>query len=151
MAIDYNTQIGKIRLVIGDMDEDDLHFSDDKLNGYLAMTGNIVFACIFAARAWANELAKTAGDMYRIDTIEYQEGKSKSNQLIALAKSLEDSVANGTNPLLIGVPFTTGIKVQDRDENLQRIENNEIIGPQVNDDAYDNIDLNPQYGPFYKG
>ncbi len=149
MAIDYTSDIGKIRLVIGDIDEDNLHFSDEQLQGYLDMTGNVIFACIFSARAWANELASTAGDMYRIDTIEYQEGKTKSNQLLAIVKSLEDSVANGTNPLLIGVPFTTGLYVTDIEENIERILDREIVGPQINDGQYRMVDVDGQDGPYY--
>jgi len=151
VAIDYTSDIGMIRLTIGDLDEDNLHFSNEQLRAYMTMTGNIVLASIYACRAWASELSSTSGDIYRVDTIEYQEGKSKVGQLMSILKSLEDSIANGTNPMLIGVPYTTGIKVSDRDENLNRIDSGEIVGPQSKDDSYEYIDLDNQNGPYYEG
>lgn len=151
MAIDYTSEIGYVRLTIGDMDEENFHFSDTQIQGYLSMTGDVVYACISAALAWANELSLTAGDIYRIDTIEYQEGKSKASQLLSIANFLKASIQDGTNPLMCGVPFTTGLYVDELKENLERICNGEIVGNQINNGQYDMVDLDNQEGPYYGG
>jgi len=150
MAIDYASDIGYVRLTIGDLDENAFKLSDEQIQGFIDMTGNVVFASIYACRALMGIYASTSGDEYKVDTLEYKEGKSKVNQLQAILKSLEDSVKNGTNPMMIGVPFTTGIFVEELEENMQRINDGEIIGPQIKDGEYEVIDFVIQNGPYQK-
>jgi len=150
MAIDYASDIGYVRLTIGDLDENAFKLSDEQIQGFIDMTGNVVFASIYACRALMGIYASTSGDEYKVDTLEYKEGKSKVNQLQAILKSLEDSVKNGTCPMMIGVPFTTGIFVDELEENMQRINDGEIIGPQIKDGEYEVIDFVIQNGPYQK-
>ena len=150
MAIDYASDIGYVRLTIGDLDENAFKLSDEQIQGFIDMTGNVVFASIYACRALMGIYASTSGDEYKVDTLEYKEGKSKVNQLQAILKSLEDSVKNGTCPMMIGVPFTTGIFVDELEENMQRINDGEIIGPQIKDGEYDIVNYDNQDGPYQK-
>ena len=49
MAIDYNTPIGQIRLIIGDLNEEDFEYTDEQIQGFLDIVhGNLGQASIFA-------------------------------------------------------------------------------------------------------
>ena len=148
MAIDYTSPIGYVRITIGDLDESNFKLTDEQIQGFIDMTGNVVFASIYACRALMGIYASTSGDEYKVDTLEYKEGKSKVNQLQAMLKSLEDSIKNGTNPMMCGVPFTTGIFVDELNENMERINAGEIIGPQIKDGEYDIVEFDNQDGPY---
>lgn len=148
MAIDYASDIGYVRLTIGDLDESNFKLSDEQIQGFINMTGNAVFASIYACRALMGIYASTSGDEYKVDTLEYKEGKSKVSQLQAVLNSLESSIKNGTCPMMVGVPFTTGIFVSELQENMDRINSGEIIGPQIKDGEYDIVDYDNQDGPY---
>lgn len=152
MTIDFTTDIGKIRALINDVDEENFEFSDEQLQAYLDMSyNNIVLAAIMALRALISKYTATSGDTYRLDTIEYEEGKSKASNYLALLNNLEQSIKDGTNPMLVGVPKTFGIYVEERKENIQRMVDGEIIPPKTFDNEYDQINLKQQYGVYYKG
>lgn len=152
MAIDYSTDIGKLRAIINDVDEENFEFTDDQLQVFLDLSyNNIILAAILALRALVAKYTATSGDTYRLDTIEYEEGKSKASNYLALLNNLEKSVEEGTNPLLVGVPKVFGVYVADRKENIERMIDGEIIPPKTFDDEYTQINNKQQYGPYYRG
>ena len=152
MAIDYTTPIGQIRALIGDTDEVNLELSDEQLQAYYDMAyESILQGAILALRALCIKYNKTSGDMYRVDTIEYQEGKSKASIFKSILDDLNESVKNGTNPLLVGVPHTYGIYVEEYNENVDRMNDGEIIAPRTSNNEYDVIRIKQQGGPYYNG
>lgn len=152
MAIDYSTDIGKLRAIINDVDEENFEFTDDQLQVFLDLSyNNIILAAILALRALVAKYTATSGDAYRLDTIEYEEGKSKASNYLALLNNLEKSVEEGTNPLLVGVPKVFGVYVEDRKENIERMIDGEIIPPKTFDDEYNQINNKQQFGPYYRG
>lgn len=151
MAIDFTTTIGMFRALIGDTDEDNIELEDEQLEAYLELTyGSLPEAAILALRGLVSKYSATGGDKYRVDTIEYEEGKSKASNFLSLLNNLEQSIKNGTNPLIVGVPKVFGIYTKDRAENIQRMKNGEIIPPKTFDNEYDNINLKQQFGPYYE-
>ena len=121
MAIDFTNYIGQIRALINDTNEDALEFEDEQLEAYYQMSyENIVLSAIMALRGLIAKYSSTGGDTYRLDTIEYEEGKSKASNYQNLLNNLEQSIKDGTNPLICGVPRTFGIYPSDRKENYER-------------------------------
>lgn len=150
--IDFTTDIGKVRLLIGDTDEENLEYTDEQIQAFLDMSvDNLVQAAIFALQGLVSKYTATGGDTYRIDTIEFEEGKSKADNYLSLLNSLKQSMQDGTNPLVVGVPRTYGIYQADREENIDRMIDGEIIPPKVFDKDYDLIRLKVQDGPYYQG
>lgn len=151
MAIDFTTTIGLFRALIGDTNEDNLELEDEQLEAYLELSyGSLPEAAVMALRGLVARYASTGGDKYRVDTIEYEEGKSKASNFLSLLTNLEQSIKDGTNPLIFAVPKTFGIYTKDRNENIQRMMNGEIIPPKTLDNEYDNINIKEQYGPYYE-
>ena len=75
---DYTTYIGQMRLVIPDRIESEAEFSDEELTGYYNMAfDDVLQGCLIAYLARIGDYAKYSGDEYRVDTLEYNEGKSK--------------------------------------------------------------------------
>ena len=137
MPIDYTTPIGQIRAIINDTNEEALEFQDDQLDAYFQMSYcNPTLAGIMALRALVAKYASSAGDTYRLDTIEYEEGKSKASLYQSLLNNLEKSIAEGTNPLVVGVPRVYGVYAEDRKENYQRMADGEINPPKTTDYEY---------------
>lgn len=152
MAIDFTNYIGQIRALINDTNEDALEFEDEQLEAYYQMSyENIVLSAIMALRGLIAKYSSTGGDTYRLDTIEYEEGKSKASNYQALLNNLEQSIKDGTNPLICGVPRTFGIYPSDRKENYERMRDGEIIPPKTSDYEYNLHINNDQTGPYYEG
>lgn len=152
MTIDYTSNVGKIRLLIHDTNEEEFEYTDEQLQAYYDMSyDSPVQAAIMALRGLVSKYSATGGDSYRVDTIEYEEGKSKASNYLSLLNNLEQSVKDGTNPLLVGVPKVFGVYEADRCENIQRMIDGEIIPPKTLDDEYDLIRIQEQYGPYYRG
>ena len=150
--IDFTTTIGQIRALINDTNEDGLEFSDDQLEAYYQMAyENPVLAAIMALRALVTKYTATAGDEYRVDTIEYKEGKSKAGTFLSLLNNLEKSVQEGTNPMVVGVPQVYGVYTATRKENHERMQDGEIIPPKTFDEEYELERIKEQTGPYYKG
>lgn len=151
MTIDFTTYIGQIRALINDTNEEELEFTDEQLEAYYQMSyENIVQGAIMALRALVAKYTATAGDTYRLDTIEYEEGKSKASNYLSLLNNLEKSVQDGTNPLLVGVPKVFGVYREDRKENIKRMLDGEINPPKTLDNEYDLIRIRYQPGPYYE-
>lgn len=152
MAIDFTTDIGRVRLLINDTNEEELEYTDEQIQAFLDMASmNLVQAAILALQSLVIKYTATSGETYRIDTIEYEESKSKANQLLSLLNSLKQSIQDGTNPMLVGVPKTFGIYQEDRRENIDRMIDGEIIPPKTFDNEYDIIRIKEQDGPYYRG
>lgn len=152
MTIDFTTAIGQIRALINDTNEEAPEFTDEQLEAYYDMSyENVVQGAILALRALVSKYTATAGDTYRLDTIEYEEGKSKAGSYLSLLNNLEQSVKDGTNPMLIGVPKVFGVYREDREENIQRMQDGEIIPPKTFDNEYEMVKIKQQYGPYYRG
>lgn len=152
MAVDFTTPIGLIRALINDTNEEALEFEDEQLEAYLMMSYcDIVQASIMALRGLIAKYSATGGDTYRLDTIEYEEGKSKASNYQSLLNNLEQSIKDGTNPLVCGVPRTFGIYTADRDENYDRMLSGEIIPPKTSDLEYELIKNTEESGPYYEG
>lgn len=150
--IDFTTDIGKVRLLINDINEEELEYTDEQIQAFLDMASeNIVQAAILALQSLVVKYTATSGETYRIDTIEYEESKSKATQLLSLLNSLKQSIQDGTNPMLVGVPKTFGIYQEDRKENIERMIDGEIIPPKTFDNEYDVIHIKEQDGPYYRG
>jgi len=66
MAIDYTTNLGKLRLLLKDVDEDHPLFSNDELNAFLDINNDDIFmAAADACRALATNAARGA-ILYRL-------------------------------------------------------------------------------------
>lgn len=152
MSIDFTNYIGQIRALINDTNEEALEFEDEQIEAYYHMAyGNIVQSAIMALRGLVAKYSATGGDTYRLDTIEYEEGKSKASNFQALLNNLEQSMKDGTNPLIFGVPRTFGIYTEDRAENYSRMLDGEIIPPKTSDLEYQLVRNKEQDGPYYEG
>lgn len=152
MSIDYTNYIGQIRALINDTNEEALEFDDDQLEAYYQMSFcNVVQSAIMALRGLIAKYSASGGDTYRLDTIEYEEGKSKASNFQALLNNLEQSIKDGTNPMIFGLPRTFGIYTEDRAENYSRMLDGEIIPPKTSDLEYETIKNKQQDGPYYEG
>lgn len=148
MAIDYTSDIGKLRLLIGDTEEP-YHFSDEELGAFLSIYGNnIQLAGIGALETWATQLVSTSGDEYRLGDVEYNEGRSKTNQMLAVINDRKSAIANGLNPACLGIGIMTGIYQSDVDTNVQRVIDEELVPSEVYKDTYDIYDFDSQEGPY---
>lgn len=151
MSIDYSTNIGKLRLLIHDTDENNFEYTDEQIQCFLDMSyDNIVLGAILALESLVAKYSATDGDKYRIDTIQFEESKSKSQHFLSLLNSLKDDIKDGYG-LIVGVPKTFGIYECTRRENEDRINRGELVPPRTSNDEYDLIKLNPQYGVYYQG
>lgn len=151
MAVDFTTCIGAIRALINDVDEENFEFEDEQLEMFYHLSYcNIAQASIMALRALVSKYSATGGDSYRVDTLEYEEGKSKASNYQSLLNNLEQSIKDGTNPLCFGVPKVFGVYTKDRQENIQRMIDGEIIPPKTFDKEYDLVKLKTQYGVYYE-
>ena len=87
-----STNIGKVRLTIGDTDTSDATFSDEEINVFLDTYSNdIGLASAGLLEAWAakyiaNADSETIGD--------YEYAQSTAKKMMALAKALRDKVAD---------------------------------------------------------
>ena len=153
MSIDYTSRIGKLRAIINDVNEDSFELEDDQLRVFLELSScNLLQASLLALRALISKYSASAGDEYRVDTIQYKEGKQKAQYYQNLLDNIQKSIEDGTNPLLSGVPRVYGIYQWTRDENYQRMLDGEIIPPRTSDFEYDQIILKPDTeGPYYRG
>lgn len=152
MSIDYTNYIGQIRALINDTNEEALEFDDDQLEAYYQMSYcNVIQSAIMALRGLIAKYSLTGGDKYRLDTIEYEEGKSKASNFQSLLNNLEQSIKDGTNPMLCSIPRTFGIYTKDRHENYSRMLDGEIIPPKTADLEYELLKRNEQDGPYYEG
>lgn len=89
MAIDYSTPIGRVRLLIADVDEDNLLLADDQITGYLGIERQRVKR----AAAQALEAIATSEVLIskRIRTLDLQtDGPAVAAELRALAKALRE-------------------------------------------------------------
>lgn len=149
MTIDYTLNTGKTRLLIGDNVEP-YHFSDEEINVFLDIYGNnIQLAGIGALETWATQLVSDSGDSYRLEDVEFDEGRSKTNQMLAVINDRKSAIANGLNPACLGIGIMTGIYQSDINTNLERIAEGELVSPEVFKDTYDIIDYDTQKGPYY--
>lgn len=150
--IDFCTPIGYVRAIINDIDEENLEFSDEQLMVYLKMSYcNPMQASLLALQALVSKYNSTAGDEYRVDTIQYKEGKSKGSLYQNLLDNLKKSIEDGTNPMIVGVPQVYGVYTWDRWQNIDNMRRGIINPPRTFDNEYDQIILDNQYGPYYKG
>lgn len=150
--IDFTTKTGVLRALINDTDEENLEFSDEQLEVYMCLSScNIVQASMLALQALIAKYSASAGDEYRVDTIQYKEGKSKAGYYQSLLDNLKKSIEDGTNPLVVGVPKVYGVYTWDRYENIDKMRRGIINPPRTFDKEYDQIILDPQYGPYYQG
>jgi len=83
---DLTTDIGKLRLLIGDTDivpTTDAHFSDEELQVFLDLGGSILQAAAKALEAWATSLK---GDLTSEKIGDYSYSKKQISDLISLAE-----------------------------------------------------------------
>lgn len=85
-----DTNIGRVRLLIGDTSEDEPIFWDEEINTFLSLTGdNLREAAALAYETWARDRAK-------LDLMMRQQGISSqreaSSQLLQLAQAIRASV-----------------------------------------------------------
>ena len=150
MTIDYTSPIGKVRLIIGDLDEDNFEYTDDQIQGFLDIAyGNLGQASLSALRGLVATYASTSGDEYRLDTISYKEGKQKSAYYQSLLNDLQDAINNGTSPLSVGQMRPYGIYVSDRKANYKQMADGVIIKPRFKDNETEDIRRTEDFGPYY--
>ena len=148
---DFTNYIGQMRLVLSDRNPDDFDFSDEELTGYYNLAyEDVLQACLLAYMARINDYAKYCGDEYRVDTIEYNEGKSKASTYQTLYNSLKSSIDDGTHPMLNITSHTYGIYTDEYEENIQRMIDGEIIPPRIFDRTCDQVRIKQQDGPYYE-
>lgn len=148
--IDYTTAVGLIRNYIHDTDEDNFEFEDDQLQCfYDTRNEDLPLAIKDALQALTIKYNMSSGDMYRIDTIEYQEGKSKASLFNSLLNQLDKDIMNGMAPGQSVSAHTYGISVDEFQENLDRINDGEIMPPRHYDREADTIRINTLNGPYY--
>src|SRR5574344_790193 len=98
---DFTNYIGQMRLVLSDRDETTADFFEEELTGYYNMAyQDVLQGCLLAYLARISDYAKYSGDEYRVDTIEYNEGKSKASAYQTLYNSLKASIDDGSHPML---------------------------------------------------
>jgi hypothetical protein len=86
MAIDLTTDLGKVRLLISDMDEANLIFQDPEIGVFLDMTGDVVL--LAAAKALEVIAGNEAMVQKRIKILDLQtDGPAVSKELRELAKT----------------------------------------------------------------
>ncbi len=90
---DVTTDIGKLRLMIGDNDivpVTDAHFTDEELQVYLTLAGSDLFlAAAYSLKAWAASIAGVA-DSERIGDYSYS-NKTVANKLAVAENYLKMS------------------------------------------------------------
>ena len=148
--IDYTTPVGQIRNYIYDTNELNPIFSDDQLQAfYDGQNEYLPFAIRDALNALMAKYVMNAGDEYRLDTIEYNEGKSKASFVSSLIDKINKEIEEGSAPGQSLGAHTYGIKTDEALENAERIKNGELIPPRHYDREADTIKVNPLYGPYY--
>jgi hypothetical protein len=86
VAIDYNTDLGKVRALIGDTDEAALRISDAEINALLTMNPDVFAA---AAMACHNIAAKLGGGRLQLLDIEV-DLTNATKHYIALAERMQE-------------------------------------------------------------
>ena len=89
---DTDTDIGKIRLIISDKDEDDYHFEDAELQVFLTAEGSVNLASAAALESWAAAYALNADNEHIGD---YSYAQSISKKMLDLATRLREKEASG--------------------------------------------------------
>ena len=149
MAIDYTSDVGKTRLLIGDTNEDSLIFSDEQIQCFLNLNGgNIYLSAIMGLETWASQTCTSSGDDYRIGDLEFTEGRSKANQILALINERKSAIANGLNTGMLGIGIFTGIYTSDIKNNFDRVIDGELEPSEVYKDTYDIYNCDIQNGPY---
>jgi hypothetical protein len=87
-SYELSTNIGKVRLLIGDKVIDSAHFTDEELSYFLSENSNSVnLAAAAALEAWAADLSETMTS----ETIgDYSYSKKAVQNKLELAKSLRE-------------------------------------------------------------
>lgn len=92
MAIDYTTNVGRVRLLVPDTDEDDLLFSDEQISAFLTVEGSSVRRA--AAAVLETIASNEAMVSKKIRTLDLQtDGPAVAAELRARAKTLRDQDA----------------------------------------------------------
>ncbi|MBP2704403.1 hypothetical protein JOL79_11320 [Microbispora sp. RL4-1S] len=95
MAIDYESDVGRVRLLIPDTDEPNLLLDDAQIRGYLAMEGgDVKLAAAQALDAVASSEALISKKLTTIDGAS-TDGPAVAAELRARAQALRDQVAEG--------------------------------------------------------
>lgn len=88
MAIDYDTDLGRVRLLISDVDEENLLLTDTQITALLTMEGSVKRA---AAQALDTIASSEALVSKKIRTLDLQtDGPAVAAELRARAKDLRD-------------------------------------------------------------
>jgi len=98
ITYDITTDIGIIRLLIGDNDivpPTDAHFTDEELQVFLTLTGDVYLAAAMALQAWAATLSASATSE-RIGDYSYT--KKTVDNMLALAAQL--TIASTSGPVM---------------------------------------------------
>jgi len=85
---DTTTDIGKIRLIISDKDEDDYHFEDAELQVFLTAEGSVNLASAAALESWAAAYALNADNEHIGD---YSYAQSIGKKMLDLAARLREN------------------------------------------------------------
>ncbi|MDD4986146.1 MAG: hypothetical protein PHQ43_10235 [Dehalococcoidales bacterium] len=89
-SYDLATDIGQIRLLIGDTDvvpATDAHFTDEELQVFLTLGGGVYMAAAMALKAWAKQLS---GNMTSEHIGDYSYTKKEVDNMLAIAANYEN-------------------------------------------------------------
>ena len=115
LPYDVTTNIGKVRLVIGDTDATDYVFSDDELNYFLTKNSNSInMAAADALEAWAAKYAASP-DSEKIGDYAYTQ---KGDKMLKLAASFRETEAS-TPVLEISTMDLTGVEDTTVSEDVE--------------------------------
>lgn len=94
MAIDLTTDVGKVRLLISDVDEDTPTFSDNEINAFLGMEGSSVrLAAALALETLASNEALLYKKIKALRVLEV-DGPAVAEALMARAAALREQAVD---------------------------------------------------------
>lgn len=93
-SFDVRTDIGKVRMLIVDIEYDDFTFSDPEIQAFIDMMPASLFsAAALACETWARAQSRIAGSRRESDGTSVV--RRSITELLALAKTLRESSLNG--------------------------------------------------------
>ncbi len=119
MAIDYTSNIGKVRVLTGDTNETSLKMSDEELQAMLELNNGVLN--LAAANALESMAVKVAVEMGSFKTLDLQmNGPAVAKSLMDRAKVLRDEYQQGLDSYsdfevvqITGAPFTSPYSIWD--------------------------------------
>ena len=114
---DLATDIGKVRLLIGDTDivpTTDAHFTDEEITAFLTMASNSIYlAAAMALEAWAATLTSSMTSEHIGD---YSYSKKEMDDKLALAQRYRDMEAETPAVDIASMDLTAGSAITEEED-----------------------------------